>query len=162
MAAYSSATPSYAPNAFAAGAAAPARTEAYANALRSYAPNEFAGKQTTMPTTAMAPHLSQANPLDPDLVEAYKQFQTDPQAQQYRQSGMDIEKLWRLSPKSPVFQAGYAHNPYIMQRAEQLRQARMPKSEAQKMLDQGYYPSYDEQGNITGWQRPEMAGTSAT
>jgi hypothetical protein len=152
MATYSSATPDYTPNAFATGApAGPARTGAYANALRSYVPNEFAGKQTTMPTTALAPHLSQKAPLDQDLIAAYKQFQTDPQAQQYQQSGLDVEKLWRLSPKSPVFQAGYAHNPYVQQRADQLRAARLEQERLANMTP--------EERQQYEWQRQQNLNT---
>jgi hypothetical protein len=121
------------PNPFAGNAGA-ARTGAYANALRSYAPNPFAGRQAAVPATAMAPHLSQANPLGPDLTQAYRDIAADPRAQQYGQAmNVDLDRLWRMSPKSPIFQPGYSHNPYVQQRAEQLRQERLEREARERM-----------------------------
>jgi hypothetical protein len=119
--------PNYVANPFAA-AQPGAKSGAYANALRSYAPNQFAGSAS--PQGPMAPHLSQPIPLDADLVSAYKALQTDPQAQQYSQSGLDLQKLWRQSPNAPIFKPGYQHNPYAMQRAGQIGRDR----EQQQML----------------------------
>jgi hypothetical protein len=72
----------------------------------------------------MAPHLSQPNPLGEDLVSAYRQFLTDPQAKQYEQYGADVDRLWKTSPTASIFKPGYAHNPYVLERADQLRQLR--------------------------------------
>lgn len=112
----------YALNPFAGGDAGAGKTMAYAQGLRNYAGNPFAGSNQSGVVGPMSAHLSQAPPLESALVRAYEAFKTDPQAAQYEQYGADINKLWRLSPTSPVFKPGYQHNPYIMQRADQFRE----------------------------------------
>jgi len=146
-----SATPSptgYALNPFAAGgipATRPlAQQAAQANALRSYAPQaqQYAGNPfaASMPAPRMAAHLSQPIPLDPYLLQAYHQMRTDPMAKQYQQTVPDVDRLWRMNPNSPMFQAGYKHNPYVLQLADQLR----PKA-----------PVYDD---TNWWQAPSSGG----
>lgn len=105
----------------------------YATALRTYTPNYFSGGSGTQsgPTGAMSPHLSQPMPLDSSLAQAYREFLTDPQAKQYEQYGVDVDRLWRFSPNSSIFKPDYQHNPYALERAEQIRQLRNPTPEQQ-------------------------------
>src|SRR5262245_5072478 len=98
---YSSATPSYTPNPFAGGPTVGDKQGAYASALRAYTPNQFAG--SAQQPMQMAPHLSQAPPIDPDLMAGYARLRSDPRAQQYNQSAPDVANLWRQSPTSPFF-----------------------------------------------------------
>jgi hypothetical protein len=131
MAEYSSAPRSYVPNA-----------GQYAEGLRSYSSNPFAGASGSSAPPAMAEHLSRAPDLDADVMAAYKHYGSNNPDPSGQTVVPDVERLWRLSPKSPVFQAGYAHNPLIMQYAEQLRQARNPKPVGQEPAYDPYADSY--------------------
>ena len=113
--------PSYVQNPFAANPGA--QSAAYATALRNYAPNKFAGSAPAG-QSAMAPHLSQPIPLEPDILQAYRDVRGNPQASQYEQTVPDIEQLWRTSPRSAIFGANYPHNPMVAHRAGQLRTER--------------------------------------
>jgi hypothetical protein len=136
----------YALNPFA-GSAGGGKTAAYAQGLRNYTGNTFGGEGATSSNTTgpLAAHLTQAVPLDADLMQAYKDVAADPQAQQYKQAmNYDLEKLWKLSPTAPIFKAGYAHNPYVLQRqqaiAEARRQAGLTAEErAAEDAAKGYY-----------------------
>ena len=108
----------------------------YATGLRNYVPNPSGTPVGPQPAGAMAPHLSQPIPLDQDLISAYKEIMDNKQAQQYNQTGMDIEKVWRTSPNASVFKPGYEHNPYVQARADELRALRTaPKVEPQYIQD---------------------------
>ena len=135
----------YAPNMFAQGA--------QADALRGYSANPFAGDTAGPQSTNMSAHLSQPNPIDPDIVAAYKQLATDPQAKQYNQTGMDLDRIWRVTPGAAIFKPGYKFNPYALQIAEELRQKRNAPQMAegvQSMVDDSgrtlYYRQDDEGG----------------
>lgn len=120
---YSPTPRSYTANPFAATPTG-VRQGGYASALRSYTENPFAAAAGPR-TMQMAPHLSQPVGLDQDVAAAYRSVATNPQVRQYNQIVPDIDRLWRLSPKSPMFQPGYSHNPFVMQEAERLRNERL-------------------------------------
>jgi hypothetical protein len=136
---------------------------AYSTALRQYAPTQtnYAPGRSNYPVlhpakpVQMSPHLSQRAPLDPDYIKAYKEAAFDPRAQQagFQLPQMDVEKVWQLTPTSPLFKPGYEHNRYITQYVDEMRAkreedamlAQMSEQDRNNYLWQRDYPSH------TGW-----------